>query len=199
MAPCPSATNGFMYTAHPIAVNGTTRRVRAVALAIRTARAEPAGERFIKLAPDRSRTTPPRCRSWLSRISARALFRRRAGPGRVRASSRCRDKMHVWATFAARERCECVYECAGHDGQLASAFAAAARSPPRGDRSLSASRRSDESDGERSGLVRSVCRRIADWVLYFPDPDSEQGSRRCFSTPSPTSCIAKPSAARTSR
>ncbi len=171
----PGATNGFTYGG-PIAINGTTR-LRAVALAYGQA-SELAGERFIKLAADLANYTSTLPIMVVENFGAGTIPQKGwSGTGAGIKQTPRQDA--VWATFqlnagaSAFTNAPQMISRVGVRGR--GAFSSQWRQKPYSVEAL------DEHEGERSvsplGLPSHP-----DWVLYFPDPDSNKDPAMLFNT-----------------
>ena len=171
----PNATNGFTYSG-PIAISGTTR-LRAVALAYGQA-SELAGERFIKLAADLANYTSTLPIMVIENFGAGTIPQKGWNPTGAGIRQTPRHDA-VWATFerdggaSAFTNAPQMFSRIGIRGR--GAFSLQWRQKPYSVEAL------DESDGERSvsplGLPSHP-----DWVLYFPDPDSNKDPAMLFNT-----------------
>ncbi len=171
----PSATNGFTYVA-PIAVNGTTR-LRAAALAYGQA-SELTGERFIKLAADLASYSSTLPIMVIENFGA-GVIPQKGWSGTGAGIKQTPRQDALWATF----------ERSGGTSAFANAPQMVSRIGIRGRGAFSSSWRQkpysvealDESDDERAvsplGLPSHP-----DWVLYFPDPDSNKDPAMLFNT-----------------
>ncbi len=171
----PSATNGFIYGG-PIAINGTTR-VRAVALADGQA-SELSGERFIKLAADLASYTSTLPIMVIENFGAGTIPQKGwSGTGAGIKQTPRQDAL--WATFereggtSAFTNAPQMISRIGVRGR--GAFSSQWRQKPYSVEAL------DEHEGERAvsplGLPSHP-----DWVLYFPDPDSNKDPAMLFNT-----------------
>ncbi|HXG49635.1 MAG TPA: lamin tail domain-containing protein [Methylomirabilota bacterium] len=171
----PSATNGFDYSA-PIAVNGTTR-LRAVALAHGQS-SELTGERFIKLAPDLANYSSTLPIMVIENFGA-GVIPQKGWTGTGAGVRQVPRQDALWATFerqgdtSAFTNAPQMLSRIGIRGR--GAFSSQWRQKPYSVEAL------DEAGGERAisplGLPAH-----ADWVLYFPDPDSNKDPTMLFNT-----------------
>ena len=171
----PGATNGFTYSG-PIAINGTTR-LRAVALAYGQS-GELAGARFIKLAADLANYTSTLPIMVIENFGAGTIPQKGwSGDGAGIKQTPRQDA--VWSTFqlnagaSAFTNAPQMFSRIGIRGR--GAYSSTWRQKPYSIEVL------DEHDGERSvsplGLPSNP-----DWVLYFPDPDSNKDPALLFNT-----------------
>lgn len=171
----PGATNGFTYS-NLIAINGTTR-LRAVALAYGQA-SELAGERFIKLAADLASYSSTLPIMVIENFGA-GIIPQKGWTGTGAGVRQTPRQDAVWATFersggaSAFTNAPQMISRVGVRGR--GAFSSQWRQKPYSVEAL------NEEDGERSvsplGLPSHP-----DWVLYFPDPDSNKDPAMLFNT-----------------
>ena len=171
----PSATNGVVYST-PITISGT-RRIRAVALANgRTGRLT--GESFIKLGPTLTHYTSTLPLMVIENFGA-GVIPQKGWSGTGAGIRQVPRQDAVWATF---ERVAGVSALTNTPGMCSTigirgrgAFSSSWRQKPY---SVEAT---DESGGERSVSPLGLPSH-ADWVLYFPDPDSNKDPALLFNT-----------------
>jgi hypothetical protein len=171
----PSTTNGLTYNS-PLTITGTTR-IRAVAVASGQT-SETKGQRFIKLAADLTNYSSTLPLLVLENFGAGVIPQKGwtgTGAG-VRQTPR---QDAVWATFersagrATFTNAPQMFSRIGIRGR--GAFSSQWRQKPYSVEAL------DEQDGERDvsplGLPAHP-----DWVLYFPDPDTNKDPAMLFNT-----------------
>ena len=171
----PSATNGIVYSA-PIAISGT-RRVRAVALANgRTSRLT--GESFIKLAPSLMNFTSSLPIMVIENFGA-GVIPQKGWSGTGAGIKQTLRQNAVWATFAREGGVSALtngpdmWNSIGIRGR--GAFSSSWRQKPYSVEAI------DEAGGERKVSPLGMPAH-ADWVLYFPDPDSNKDPSLLFDT-----------------
>lgn len=171
----PSATNGFIYSG-PIAINGTTR-LRAVAVA-QGQSSELAGERWVKLAADLANYSSTLPIMVIENFGA-GIVPQKGWTGTGAGVRQVPRQDAWWATF---ER-EAGLSAFTNAPQMVSrigirgrgAFSSQWRQKPYSVEAL------DESDGERSVSPLDLPAH-PDWVLYFPDPDTNKDPTMLFNT-----------------
>ena len=171
----PNATNGFTYSG-PIAISGTTR-LRAVALAYGQA-SELAGERFIKLAADLANYTSTLPIMVIENFGAGTIPQKGwSGTGAGIKQTPRQDA--VWATFQLNAGASAFTNAPQMISRIGirgrGAFSSTWRQKPYSVEAL------NDEDGERSVAPLGLPSH-ADWVLYFPDPDSNKDPAMLFNT-----------------
>jgi hypothetical protein len=171
----PGATNGFIYTA-PIAINGTLR-VRAVAVTNGLVSGM-SGERFIKLAANLTNYTTTLPIMVIENFGA-GVIPQKGWSGTGAGIKQTLRQDAAWATIersagvSSFARTPDLFSRIGIRGR--GAFSSSWRQKPYSVEAL------NEDDGERDVSPLGLPAH-ADWVLYFPDADSNKDPAMLFNT-----------------